>query len=169
MSIEEPVRQVVVPKPLREQVMHLAHNSVMGEHIRKTTYRVLTNFYWPVVLEDVTRYCRSCDVCQRTVRKGTVSRAPLQRMPLIDSPFKRVAVDIVGPIHPASDEEHRYILTVVDFATRYPEAKALKHISTEATAEALVTLYSRLGIAEEILIDMGSQFVSEYARGVASS
>ena len=121
----KPIRQVIVPKPLRRQVMHLVHNSIMGRHmgIRKTTNRVLTNFYWPAVQEDVTRCCRSCDVCQQTVQKGTVPRAALQRMPLIDSPFKRVAVDIVGPIHPASNEGHRYILTLVDFATRYPEAK----------------------------------------------
>ena len=64
-------------------------------------------------------------------------------MPLIDSPFKRVAVDIVGPVHPAIDEGHQYILMLVDFETRYTEAKALKHISTKATAEALVSLYSR--------------------------
>ena len=70
----EPIQQVVVPKPLRGQVMHLAHNSLMGRHtgIRKTTNRVLTNFYWPAVQEDVTRCCRSCDVCQQTVRKGIV-------------------------------------------------------------------------------------------------
>ena len=149
--------------------MHLAHDSIMRGHmgIPKTTDRVLTNFYWPAVQEDVTRYCRSCDVCQRTVRKRTVPRAPLQRMPLIDSPSKRVAVGIVGPIHPASDEGHRYILTLVDIATRYPGAKALKHISTEATAEALVSLYSRLGIPEEILSDMGSQFVSECMQEVS--
>ena len=106
----ETIWQVVVPKPLRGQVMHLAHNSIMGGHmgIRKTmcTDRVLTNFYLPAVREDVTRYCRSCDVRQRTVRKGTVPRAPLLRMPLIDSPFKRVVVDIVGPINPAIDEGH---------------------------------------------------------------
>ena len=135
--------------------------------IRKTTVQVLTNCYWPAVREDVTRYCKSCDVCQQTVRKGTIPRAPLQRMPLIDSPFKRVAVDIVGPIHPASDEGHRYILTLVDFATRYPEAKALNCITTGATAKALVSLYSRLGIPEKVLSDMGSQFVSECMQEVS--
>jgi len=51
-------------------------------------------------------------------------------MPIIDTPFKRVAIDLVGEIFPASSRGHRYILTVVDFATRYPEAVALKNIST---------------------------------------
>ncbi|GFO47133.1 Zinc finger protein [Plakobranchus ocellatus] len=41
---------------------------------RRTKDKVLSNFYWPGVDGDVTRYCRSCDVCQRTVKKGTVPR-----------------------------------------------------------------------------------------------
>ena len=46
-------------------------------------------------------------------------RTPLGDMSLIDQPFKRVAIDLVGPIAPANDKEHSYILTLVDYATRY--------------------------------------------------
>ena len=74
---------------------------------------------------------------------------------------------IVSPIHSASDEGHRYILTLLNFVTRYPETKALNQISTEATAEALFNLYNRLGIFEEFLSDMGSQFVSECMQEVS--
>ena len=63
-------------------------------------------------------------------------------MPVIDTPFKRVAVDIVGEIVPASSRGHRYILTVVDYATRYPKAIALKNITTTTVAEALVGIFS---------------------------
>ena len=73
-------------------------------------------------------------------------------MPLIDTPFKRVVVDIVGPIAPPREAGHRYILTLVDYATRYPEAVPLKKITTEAVAEALLDIYSRVGIPEEVLI-----------------
>jgi len=66
---------------------------------------------------------------------------PLGKMPIIDIPFKRVAIDIVGEIFPASSRGYRYILTVVDFATRYPEAVALKSITTTAVAEALVSIF----------------------------
>lgn len=82
-------------------------------------------------------------------------------MPLIDTPFKRVAVDLIDPIHPPSEQGHRYILTFVDYATRYPDAVPLKSITTEAVVEALVDIYSRLGIPEEVLSDLGTQFVSE--------
>ena len=60
----------------------------------------------------------------------------------MDLPFKRVAVHLIGPITPASDKGHQYVLTLVNYATRYPEAVPLKIIDTETVAEALLDLYS---------------------------
>ena len=124
--------QLVVPKELRRQVMSVNHESAFSGHLgaKKTEVRILPNFFWPGLRQDVIRFCRSCDVCQRTVKRGSVKKVPLGSMPLINTPFKRVAVDIVGPIAPPSEAGHRYILTLVDYATRYPEAVPLKKIST---------------------------------------
>ena len=115
--------QLVVPSSLTDRVMTLAHESLMAGHlgIRKTIDRVVAEFFWPGVCGDVTRFCKSCDICQRTVQKGRVAKVPLGRLPLIDTPFKRVAVDIVGPIEPRSNNRSRYILTMMDYATRYPK------------------------------------------------
>ena len=125
--------------------------------MKKTEDRIQTNFFWPGLHEDVTSFCRSCDVCQKTVARGLVPRAPLRDTPLINQPFKRVAIDLVGPIAPASDKRYRYILTLVDYATRYPEAVPLKNIDTETVAEALLDMYSRVGVPEEVLSDLGTQ------------
>ena len=99
-------------------------------------------------------------MCQRTIKKGHVKKVPLGSMPLIDTPFKRVAVDIVGLIAPPSEAGHRYILTLFDYATRYPEAVPLKKITSEAVAEVLLDIYSRVGIPEEMLTDQGTEFMS---------
>lgn len=164
----KPLKQVMVPEQLRNRIMELAHGSIMGGHmgIKKTVDKIQSAFYWPGIQGDVTRYCKSCDVCQKTVNKGSVPKVPLEKMPLIDKPFKRVAIDLVGPIGPPSEDGHRYILTLVDFATRYPEAVPLKNIDTETVAEALVDIFSRLGVPEEILSDLGTQFVSECMKEV---
>ena len=82
-------------------------------------------------------------------------------MPLIDTPFKRVAVDIIGLIAPLSEAGHRYILILVNYATTYPEVVPPKKINTEAVGEALLDIYSRVGIPEEVLTDQGTQFMSE--------
>ena len=86
---------------------------------------------------------------------------------MIDTQFKRVDVDIVGPIEPRSERKSRYMLTKIDDATRYPEAVALSGIETERVAEALVEMFSRVGIPDEILTDCGSQFTAEVMKEVS--
>ena len=154
--------QLVVPKPHRLKVMQLAHESLLSGHLgtERTLGKILCEFFWPGVHADVRRFCQSCDVCQRTTSKGKTRKVPLAKMPIIDEPFRRVAVDLVGPLHPPTERGNRYILTLVDFATRYPEAVALKGIETETVAEALVDIFCRVGVPKEMLTDMGAQFTS---------
>ena len=119
----------------------------MTEHlgIKKTLDRVVSEFFfWPGVCADVARFCKSCDICQRTIRKRQVTKVPLGKLPLIDTPFKRVSVQLVGPLEPRYDKKSRYILTMINYATRYPEAVALPSIETERVAEALVAMFSRV-------------------------
>ena len=61
--------QLVVPSNLSDKVITLAHESLMAGHlgIPKTIDWVLAEFFWPGVCGDVTRFCKSCDICQRTI------------------------------------------------------------------------------------------------------
>jgi len=162
------LKQLALPKGLRHRVMTLAHAGIMSGHqgVHRTQERITANFWWPGMTDDVTRFCHSCDACQRTVSKGRVAKVPLGKMPIIDTPFKRVAIDLVGEIFPASSRGHRYILTVVDFATRYPEAVALKNTSTTAVAEALISIFARVGVPDKVLSDRGTQFTSALMKEV---
>ncbi|XP_075726234.1 uncharacterized protein LOC142767871 [Rhipicephalus microplus] len=163
------IRQLLMPKNRREAVMKLAHDGIMAGHLgaEKTKDRIQEEFFWPGVTADVKRFVASCDICQRTVPKGRVPHVSLGQSPVIDTPFKRVAIDIVGPIRPPSGQGNHYILTLVDCATRYPEAVALPGIETERVAEALVEMFSRFGVPREILSDRGSNFTSELMKEVA--
>ena len=109
VNIGKPVKQLMVPVQLRPRIMEVAYGSIMGGHlgIKKTTDKIESACYWPGIQSDLTRFCKSCDVCQKTVNKGSVPKVPLQKMPLIDTSFKRVAIDLVGPIRPPSEEGHR--------------------------------------------------------------
>ena len=53
---------------------------------------------------------------------------------------------------------------MIDYATRYPEAKALKGISSEEVASALLSIFSRVGVPKEILTDQGRQFTANYMK-----
>ena len=156
-------KQLVLPFKLREAVMSISHEGLLGGHLgsEKTLGRIRQEFYWPGIGAEVRRFCQSCDICQKTYPKGKVGKVPLGKVPIIDTPFKRVAVDLVGPIMPRSRSGKKYILTLVDYATRYPEALALPSIETERVADALFDIFSRVGIPEEIITDRGSQFTSQ--------
>ena len=160
--------QVCVPKSLRTSLIQLAHDPPMGGHLgaKRTTERIWSEFYWPGMCADIRRYCQSCDLCQKFSPRGRVAKVPLGKMPLIGEPFERVAVDLVGPIKPASDKGYQYILVMVDYATRYPEAIPLKNIRIGTVAEALWTMWTRLGIPKEVLSDRGTQFTGEIMKEV---
>lgn len=161
-------KQIVVPTRFRLHILKVAHESIMAGHqgVRRTTDRILGDFYWPGMHEDIKRFVRSCDVCQRTTPKGKVGVAPLGNMPLIRTPFQRVAVDLIGPLSPRSDKGNRYVLTLIDFATRYPDAIALANIDSVSVAEALLEMFSRVGLPREVVTDQGTSFTSELMQEV---
>ena len=75
-----------------------------------------------------------------------------------------MAMDIVGPL-PRSRSCHKYIPVVTDYATRYPEAVALKSVDAEVVADELVKLFAHVGIPSQILADQGtSQLLKELYR-----
>ena len=86
-------------------------------------------------------------------------------IPVVSEPFKKVAIDIVGPL-PKSTKGNRFILTLVDYATRYSDAVAIRNIDTETIAEELVNIFSRVGLPDEILTDQGSNFTSQLMKDV---
>lgn len=161
--------QVVVPQKYRSAILKLAHDGLMGGHqgAKKTLLKLQTEFFWPAMQADAKRFVASCDLCQRTTPKGHTTRAPLVRVPVIETPFQRVAIDIVGPLNPKSAQGNRYILTMVDYATRYPDAVALPSVETERVAEALVEMFSRVGVPREVLSDRGTNFTSEVMKEVS--
>ena len=75
-------------------------------------------------------------------------------MPVISTPFQRVAIDIVGPM-PKTRRGHLYLLTFMDYATRYPEAIPLRSVTSKDVTEALTSIFARLGFPGELLSDNG--------------
>ena len=49
---------------------------------------------------------------------------------------------------------------VCDYATRYPEAIAIRSIKAERITKELVKLFSRVSVPQEILTNQGSNFTS---------
>jgi len=70
-------------------------------------------------------------------------------MPIIDTSFNRVADDLVRPIFPSTERRNKYILTMMDYVTRYPEAVPLKDIQDATVAETRLNMFTSLGVPKE--------------------
>ncbi|MBN3289911.1 POL2 protein, partial [Polypterus senegalus] len=158
---------LLIPRTFRREICELAHAHLLGAHLgaEKTLERIKLRFYWPGINEEVRRFCQSCPECQ-TRQIPRRDRAPLVPIPLVDIPFERIGVDLVGPLEP-STRGHKYILVMVDYATRYPEAVPLRSANTKSIARELVNLFSRVGIPKEVLTDQGTPFTSDTFKEVA--
>ncbi len=156
--------QLLVPKSRREMLFQAAHCNPMAGHLGQaaTLNRLMARFFWPGIHENVRRWCAACRECQ-LVNPPASPKAPLRPLPLMQVPFERIGMDLIGPLE-RSARGHRFALVLVDYATRYPEAVALRNISAKSVAEALFSMISRVGIPKEILTDQGMAFMSRTIR-----
>lgn len=160
---QEERQQIVVPHHLRLQLLHLAHDTPFAGHLgtAKTLQRLLQHFYWPSISESTRLYCKTCDVCQRLGKGSKPLHAPLHSLPLVTEPFSQIAIDIIGPLPKCKDSGNRFVLTVLDLCTHYPEAIALREHTAAEVARALLTVFSHFGFPSELLSDNGTEFTSE--------
>ncbi|XP_053486641.1 uncharacterized protein LOC128611284 [Ictalurus furcatus] len=157
----EQVDLLVVPRPKTAVLLHLAHTHPLGDHLgaRNTLEKLRDHFVWRGMDAEVRAFCQQCPQCQRTAPRRPPP-APLIPLPIIGVPFERVGMDLVGPL-PKSARGHEYILVLVDYATRYPEAVPLRKATSQNIARELVLLFSRVGIPKDVLTDQGTPFVSK--------
>ena len=142
------VEQLVLPVQCRCTVLQLAHEIPLAGHMGKTkTARcILQRFYWPTLYKDVAEFCKACSECQKASPRG-VKRAPLIPLPVIDEPFSRIAMDIIGPL-PHSHSGNKYVLVICDYRCG-------------ACGRGIVRVFARVGVPEEVLTDQGSKFMSQ--------
>jgi len=157
-SLDNP-HKIVVPRSLKAKVLHLAHACSGHFGAKKTKAHIQGHFTWPGLSKDVTDHCRACTTCA-SVNTHRKQIQPLQPVPIVHQPWDKLAIDVVGPFE-RTTAGYKYILTIVDMATRFPEAIPLKRVDTASTAEALLQVFSAYGTPSTIVHDNGGNFTSD--------
>lgn len=75
-------------------------------------------------------------------------------------------MDVVGPL-PVTKRGNKYILTLQDAFTRYPEAVAIPDQKSETVARVFVADFiARHGVPKYLVTDRGTNFVSDLFKNV---
>ena len=101
-----------------------------------------------------------CTNCAQYFRGKPPRQAGLQRV-VCGVPWGRVAIDITRKC-PRSRNGYEYILTVMDYFTKWAEAYPIRdHKATTFARVLFENCFTRLGIPKEIISDQGPEFRGE--------
>ena len=153
--------QIIVPRNLKEHVLHEMHNALLSGHLgeRKTRMKILQRFFWFGLRNDVTLWIRQCDVCKKTKGSVTKTRGPLGKMQC-GAPWDRLSTDILGPL-PESHKGNKYILVVTDYFTKWVEIFPIPDQQAETCATLILNeVISRYGCPYDLHTDQGRNFTS---------
>nr|CAB3249677.1 uncharacterized protein zf(cchc)-26 [Phallusia mammillata] len=148
----------IVPTSWQRKVFDIIHG-LSHPSIRSTRKLVASKFVWHGLKRQVGLWAKQCVRCQKAKVQRHV-RAPLASYPPCYARFQHLNVDIVGPLAPS--QGNRYLLTLVDRFTRWPEAIPMPDSTTITCARAFAFHWiSRLGVPADISSDRGPQFTSD--------
>ena len=150
--------QLVIPLAFRKIVLESAHDGYLGGHlgIEKTTDKISKSYYWSTMLKDVMQYVQSCETCQR--KKLVKERRPMQDMPTPSAPMEIVGIDTCGPF-PVTETGNKYVCTIVDHFSGWPEAYAIPDKSANTIAQLLLNEFiPRHGCPRLIISDQGTEY-----------
>jgi hypothetical protein len=80
---------------LRNKILHDNHDSPVGGHqgYERTLEKIVKNYYWSSLREDVMKYVQSCDSCQRNKVPNKKPAGLLRPLPIPDERFKTICID----------------------------------------------------------------------------
>ncbi|GBO26646.1 hypothetical protein AVEN_126021-1 [Araneus ventricosus] len=102
----------------------------------KTLSKTRERFYWDRLRADVEKWCRECHACGAHKGPKTRTKCRLQRYN-VGAPFERMVLDILGPF-PVTSKGNRYVLVLMDYFTKWPEAIPIPDQEASTVAEELV-------------------------------
>ncbi|GBG60986.1 hypothetical protein CBR_g18582 [Chara braunii] len=150
---------------LRTRLFGEFHDAPATGHfeVNHTIARLREQFWWSNLLDDVTRYCESCEVCRRYKSHNHRPYGELRTLPVPLRRREAIAMDITGPF-PKHKTGVDGILTVVDRLTKF--AMFLPYRYHAKAPELVQVLYAgwiqTKGYPKEIVCDHDTRFMSNF-------
>ena len=151
----KPIPEIPDRKTIVLNAHHLGHFGVT-----KTTHLVQQRFWWVGLTDMVKQVLKECPECK--LMRHTFNEPSVMTPIPVHSTFYKVGIDLVGPLQRTA-AGNRYVITCVDYMTKYVEAKALPDKTSRQTADFFYTeIVCRHGTPAEVLSDHGGEFAGAF-------
>ncbi|GJU45519.1 reverse transcriptase domain-containing protein [Tanacetum coccineum] len=115
-------------------------------------------FFWPSIYKDAHELVKNCDSCQRQRKISQRDEMP-QNSIQVCKIFDVWGIDFMRPF--PSSRGNKYILVVVDYLSKWVEAKALPTNDAREVYKFLKSLFARFGAPCAIISDRGTHFCND--------
>ena len=156
--------KILIPKTLVKEILNEQHDSRGHPGRDETLSQIKLKYYWKGMSVDVKNYIIKCKKCAEC--KGNTQIAPMNRYPVPQNAFERVAVDLLK-LH-TTYAENNYILVCCDTLTRFIELYAQKSKNAKETAENIHRFILRYGAPDVIVSDNGLEFCNTILKELAT-
>ena len=150
---------------LHPDLVHEYHDINIAGHLgnSKTYANLSREFYWPNMWDTVQQYISSCEICQRTKSTNQSSQGLLQSLPIPDTKWAEVSMDLVTDL-PKTDRGYDAIVVFVDRLTkRIHVAPCTKTTTAEQLAYIFFALvWKNHGMCRGIVTDRDTRFTSRF-------
>nr|GFA83929.1 reverse transcriptase domain-containing protein [Tanacetum cinerariifolium] len=142
-------------------IFEACHNGPTGGHhgVNLTTKKIFdSGFFWPTIYKDAHKLVKNCDSCQRQGKISQRDEMPQNSIQVCEI-FDVWGIDFMGPF--SSSRRNKYILVVVDYLSKWVEAKALPTNDARVVCKFLKSLFARFGAPRAIISDSGTNFFND--------
>ena len=155
-----------VPRAKRDELIRVTHSAPMNGHpgINATKAKLSENYWWPKMLEDITRVIQLCGQC---ILNKPERRRPAGQMHSFEiySAGEQIAIDCLGPLKESANG-NVHVIVAIDVFTRFVETKAVPDIGAPTFSQFLIEYCGRFGIPYSILTDNSTTFSNEFVKEI---
>ena len=148
--------RIILPQSYQFNEFHRIHD-LCHPGTNATLKQIKSKYVWPGMRANIREWCRQCEKCQKN-KVSRHTKSELKQLPDLGK-FKVIHIDIVGPLPSVNNK--KYILSIIDRHTAWPEAIPISEITSEIIIKTIEREWiCRYGVPEILITDNGRQFTS---------
>ena len=174
LKVSDGETKIVVPDAFKAAVMESVHNGGCAAHfgLNKCYAALKSRYFWPYMHACLEHFLNSCIDCQKFKRPYKNNKVATQPVYYENRIGAQISIDYKGPLPVTKVDElypikYRFIMLIIDHASKYLMAIPTPNMTAEWTAEMIITKwFPMFGYCDVLICDNGTSFKSKLMKNI---